>query len=266
MIESRTTDAEWRRIPSFVDYEINRAGDVRRITPYEKACRYGPGHIFRAKARKRPVHLLTDPSGKRVGRSVRSLVREAFPEYAWGKLQVPADAEWRKTADYPLYEVNQYGQVRRTIRTRQGLAGELLSGCPDGRPNSYIRYALTRPDGSYRTESAHRLVAFAFLPPPTDPKQTFVAHADGSRQNNHVSNLRWATPRENIHDNWRNGAMLRGETSGQAKLTNRQVREIRTSYRRGCRENGGPALARKHGVSVPTIMRIIDRRNWRHVD
>ena len=42
----------------------------------------------------------------------------------------------------------------------------------------------------------HRLVATAFIPNPDGKK--LVHHKDGNKQNNHISNLEWATSRENI--------------------------------------------------------------------
>ena len=184
----------------------------------------------------------------------------------YGTHTIPADAEWRVVRDYPKYEVNQYGQVRRSETTRQGSAGSLLRGCRDrSGPKSYIAYDLSN-GASHQKLLAHRLVAWAFLPPPSDPSQIFVAHNDGTRDNNHVSNLRWATPKENIHDNWRNGVMLIGEAHGCAKLDDGAVREIRRLYRKHAKGCGAPTLAARFGVSIPTILRVVKRRTWNHVE
>jgi hypothetical protein len=55
----------------------------------------------------------------------------------------------------------------------------------------YLRVALGR--GKYRY--VHRLVAQGFLQNPENLPQ--VDHVDGNRQNNHVSNLRWVTAKQN---------------------------------------------------------------------
>ncbi|AXV72811.1 hypothetical protein CJO75_01120 [Ralstonia solanacearum] len=61
----------------------------------------------------------------------------------------------------------------------------------------------------------HRLVALTFLGPPPS-RQHEVAHNDGNRANNIVTNLRWATHAENVADTFRHGTakvpVYRGRT------------------------------------------------------
>ncbi len=65
--------------------------------------------------------------------------------------------------------------------------------------NGYFSYNLTLPDGSKKRCYAHRLVAFAYLDPPSDVKKNQINHIDGNKLNNNVSNLEWVTAKENQH-------------------------------------------------------------------
>ena len=57
----------------------------------------------------------------------------------------------------------------------------------------YERVVLTK-EGIRKTYLVHRLVALAFLPNPN--KKETVNHVDGNKRNNDVSNLEWATCKE----------------------------------------------------------------------
>ena len=57
-----------------------------------------------------------------------------------------------------------------------------------------------------RHELVHRLVAFAFLGPPPDPKSSHVNHIDLDRGNNSIENLEYVTPGENNAHSFLNGS------------------------------------------------------------
>ena len=50
--------------------------------------------------------------------------------------------------------------------------------------------------GNRKRYFIHRLVAEAYLPNPG--RKPYINHIDGNTKNNHVSNLEWCTPRENV--------------------------------------------------------------------
>lgn len=96
------------------------------------------------------------------------------------------------------YQVNESGQVRRLERTdRIGrrVGAMVLAGTVD--PKGYRRYFI-----GGKVRYAHRLVAAAFIGP--CPPGHEVLHIDGTR-NNHVSNLRYGTRKENMVDKVKHG-------------------------------------------------------------
>ena len=68
--------------------------------------------------------------------------------------------------------------------------------------DGYERVVLTK-DGIRKTYSVHKLVSLAFIPNPEN--KTTINHIDGNKRNNNVSNLEWATEKENQNHKWKNG-------------------------------------------------------------
>ena len=62
--------------------------------------------------------------------------------------------------------------------------------------SGYLTVVLYKNGKQYR-KTIHRLVAQAFIPNPDNKPQ--VNHIDENKRNNHVSNLEWATAKENIN-------------------------------------------------------------------
>lgn len=62
-------------------------------------------------------------------------------------------------------------------------------------------YRVTRTGG--RSHQVHRLVAAAFLGPPPTSQHCQINHKDGDRTNNHLTNLEYATPSQNVIHSFR---------------------------------------------------------------
>jgi hypothetical protein len=92
---------------------------------------------------------------------------------------------WVRVEEFPQYEVNEYGQIRRN--------GRILRDSDNG--NGY-RYIYFYCENKKYSRGVHRIVAQAFIPNPDDLPQ--VNHKDCDKANNHVSNLEWCNPSFNM--------------------------------------------------------------------
>lgn len=195
--------------------------------------------------------------------------------------------EWRLIESFPDYTISTIGNVKRVVRDQKGrLSGKCLKLLSDA--DGYFQVNLFR-DSLAHTRKVHRLVCLAFhgLPPTVVHE---VAHADGSRTNNHADNLRWATEKENADDRELHGRTARGDRHGSrthpfalptgqmhwsqrypektskgerhgcSKLTSQDVKKIRSDHRLL------QDIATVYGVTPTTICHIKNRKTWRHVE
>lgn len=153
---------------------------------------------------------------------------------------------WREVVGYEgLYQVSNFGRVKsfcrgkgKIIKSNVGIGG-------------YLRVVLCK-DFDKKNRFVHVLVAKAFIPNPEGKKQ--INHRDGNKKNNHVSNLEWMTPKENIRHALDTGLRKSGCEHFRAKFTAEQVREIRRDCIPGDPELGFKGYARKFKVT-PRIVR-----------
>ncbi|KKM21473.1 hypothetical protein LCGC14_1635040 [marine sediment metagenome] len=168
---------------------------------------------------------------------------------------------WREVIGYEgWYEVSDQGHVRN-LRTKKVLAANASA---HKRP--YYSVTLIR-HGHHRKASIHRLVLAAFVGPPPDGYVT--NHENGDKRDNRVENLEWVTQRRNVEHAYEHRLRPVGEAHHKAKLTEKQVREIRASgwtpQNHPRKAVSSPKLARKYGVSHPTIQAVLRGTTWRHL-
>lgn len=159
---------------------------------------------------------------------------------------------WLPIEGHPDYEVSDLGRVRSWKNGKWGrrAAPRLLTQSLS--KNGYLRVNLD----TTTVRLTHHLVLEAFTG--LRPAGTECAHSNGDPLDNHLTNLRWATPQENGADNARHG-VSKGERHGSHKLTEEAVREIRRSPMRN------KELAAKFGVAHGTISHVRAGQAWRHV-
>lgn len=157
---------------------------------------------------------------------------------------------WKDVVGYEgLYEVSDHGRVR-SIKT----------GCI----KTYTENKLhKRPflglwkSNKIKIFKPHTLILTTFVGP--RPQGMECCHNDGNPWNNHLSNLRWDTPRNNQLDRIKHGTSNRGERCAAAKLTEAQVRAILVDTRLQ------QVIADEYGVRQNTISRIKSGKRWRHI-
>ena len=105
----------------------------------------------------------------------------------------------------------------------------------------------------------HQLVLLAFCGPSNGLDG---AHLNGNTDDNHLSNLKWATRKENLSHQVAHGTRRQGEQAPGAKLTADDVRAIRSQAADGTpRED----IAERFSVTSSNVSHIVRRKSWRHV-
>jgi len=175
--------------------------------------------------------------------------------------------------DYPLknkYAVSDRGRL--ISYTDKFEDGRLLKGhFSDG--YKALRY-MTRNKKKPKSKTlfVFRLVAELFIPK-TSEDQTYVLHLDYSRDNDNVSNLKWATREEMMEHRKKSPNVIRAQRTLQefkrkadgTKLTITKVMHLKKILQDPNRKTRLKMLAKQFGVSEMQISRIKSGENWSRV-
>ena len=151
------------------------------------------------------------------------------------------------------YAVTSDGRVIGYWRGRVVLSGSLDK---DG----YRRFTLIADDLSRAYPRAAQLICAAFNGPCPDGME--VRHLNGNNSDDSAGNLIWGTHQQNIDDKTRHGTVARGERSGTAKMTEAQVREIKSARKTW---GMGVRFAARFNVTPSAISDIFRGRTWGHI-
>lgn len=152
------------------------------------------------------------------------------------------------------YEISNKGR----IITKQG---KLFKGTITR--HGYVSANVTFEDG-FHARSAHRAVAYAFIPNDDPINKIEVNHKDGIKTNNCVDNLEWCTKKENEqHASYVLGKRV-GEDCYYSTLTEEKVLEIYNL----CKTTNMlyKEIAELYNVVPSEVSLIVGGKKWRNLN
>lgn len=150
---------------------------------------------------------------------------------------------------------------KRNLSGKRGFTSVITSRWHMVKPNLSKKTGYLKLEIQGKSYLVHRLILSAFRG--AMPSTVVSRHLNGIRTDNRPSNLVWGTQKENYSDSIRHGTNICGEKVVFSKLTETDVRSIRSRY-----ASGGISqrkLAREYGVQLQCIQQVIHRRSWKHV-
>ena len=164
------------------------------------------------------------------------------------------------------YAVSNYGRI---LSFKHDFSdGRILKGA---RSDGYVTLCYkTMMNGKEKSHCyfIFREVAELFIPKTSDD-QTYVLHLDHSRDNDKVSNLKWATKEEMMAHTRKSPNVIRAKSvirvGNGLKLTSTQVIHIKKRLKDPNRKTRIKMLAKQFGVSEMQINRIRTGENWGHI-
>lgn len=93
------------------------------------------------------------------------------------------------------------------------------------------------------------------------PDGQYVCHKNGDSSDSSLQNLYYGTPAQNVEDMRRHGTMCCGELTPWARLTEDNVRYIRSNPDNLLQRELGAIF----GISQARVSRILNREQWKHV-
>lgn len=142
------------------------------------------------------------------------------------------------------YEINENGDVRNRTTKRS------IKAFPGG-TSPYLVVNIHLGKSKTKSLLIHREVAKSFIANPTEKEQ--VNHIDGDKLNNHVSNLEWVTPKENMEHALATGLFKRYNNQTYKGKKGRDHNRSIEVYCDGVKYYGFSEASRKTGVPTSTI-------------
>lgn len=146
-----------------------------------------------------------------------------------------------------LYEVSNLGRVKSIKFNKE----KILKPQDNGRGYLTVHIRNFEYD---KKHYIHRIVAETFLEKKDGKNE--VNHIDCNKNNNCLNNLEWCTKEYNFIHKMINQRQPKGEESGNSKLTEKDILEIRKS------SVNSYELSKIYNVSREHILRIKKKKTW----
>lgn len=153
------------------------------------------------------------------------------------------------------------------------LGNELKGGLADGYRIFRFTYRNEEGEKKYKHLFFYKMIAEYFLPKESE-EQKYVLHLDYVRDNDKLSNLKWATYKEMVEhgnkspkviQNRKNLLEFNIKADGK-KLTSTQVIRIKKTLLRTDRKVRNKLLAKQFNISETHLKRIERGENWGHIE
>jgi HNH endonuclease/NUMOD4 motif len=161
----------------------------------------------------------------------------------------------------PHYEVSNFGRLKSfQTNPEKGviIRGSVIQG--------YRSLNIRATGGKTINRYVHKLVAELFVNRPSDEAK-YVIHKDFDKQNNHYSNLKWATLEEMTVHNYDNPGVINRKIPTRTKnykLTEAKVIVIKKMLKSD-KSNRLKMIAKQFGITHTQLNRIKKGENWKNV-
>jgi hypothetical protein len=184
---------------------------------------------------------------------------------------------WRTVAGFSLYEVSNFGRVKRKAHVRVDINGRQcqmpeklikLQKQPNRQYPSYVAISVTLigDQKERKTMRVSRLVATAFIP--NLGNFPIVNHLDNNPQNNRADNLEWTTHSGNNEHCKNEGRVrtgaLKGTDNPRCKHTLEQVKQAKRLLQE--QKHTHREIAKLTGMTRIAVSEISCGRRWKGIE
>jgi len=169
--------------------------------------------------------------------------------------------EWNSPPKEKVYFISSEGRAKSKSKSTE--KERLLRTHPDHR--GFFRASIKGGNDRNQALYVHKEVAKAFCIPESD-EHTHIIHKDINRNNNHHTNVTWATDaewKEYIRARAKKFGFKKSTKGGYFKLTAAQVAIIKKQLAQG--KTRKKMIAKRFGISVTQLTRIERGENWADV-